>query len=180
MTTKKITRKSFNNEEPVVKAPSLEDDQVYIHNTSKGEFHVPLKNYKNPEEEPIIFTLNEVLKMEKAYTKETRFINAIEKGMLEVFTAEEYAEHLRAEKARKSESARKILKGNYRSGLPNNKNLAVSQISVMTDADELSAILEDEDRPSIMAAIEERIEQLTDENYSSDRVTDSAGWSISE
>jgi hypothetical protein len=150
---------------PTVKVPTLSEGQVFIHNKSRGEFHVPLVNgHPNAQEEPIVFELNEVRKVKEDFLKEQRFIDCIEKGFLEVFSEEDYAKHLKEAERAKAAETRKSVAGNHESGLPNNRTMAIQQISMIDDTDLLEALLEKETRASILAAIEERIEELDASN----------------
>lgn len=158
-TTKKISTKA-------VSVPTLAEGQVFVHNSSRGTFHVPLKN-EDPQvrEKPIEFGLDEVRKLDKNLLKEQRFIDCIDAGYLEVFDEARYEAHLKEKARAKAVEAKKTVTGNHESGLPMNRTMAIQQIGLIEDSDLLQALLEKEDRPSIMAAIEERIEELDGGNF---------------
>lgn len=160
MSTTKRTPKSAK-----VSIPTLADGQVFIHNASRGTFHVPLKN-EDPQvrEKPITFGLDEIKKIDAQLTKEQRFLDCFDAGYLEVFTEAQYEAHLKEKAREKAAEAKKQVTGNHESGLPMNRTMAIQQIGLIDDVDLLEALLEKEDRPSVMAAIEERIDDIADGN----------------
>ena len=145
----------------VTKVSPLSDGQAYIHNKSRGTFHVPLNN-SDPQvrEQPIVFELGEVRKVDASLLKQQRFIDCVEGNFLEEFTEVQYTAHIKEEAARKSMATKKEAVGNHESGLPNNRTMAIQQIGMIDDSDILEALLEKETRACILAAIEERLEEL--------------------
>jgi hypothetical protein len=144
--------------------PKLAEGQTFVHNCSPGNFHVPLMN-PNPkaEEQPIKFELNEVRKLDANLIKEQRFLDSFDAGYLEEFNAEQYEAFLKKQNLRKSNETRKAATGNHKSGLPNNRTMAIQQIQMIDDSDVLQALYDEETRGSIMAAIEERLADLQDQ-----------------
>jgi len=156
--TKKVTSTRKSAE---AKMPTLNEGQVYVHNKSRGTFHVPLINADPAvREEPIVFELNEVLRMDSALLKQHRFVKCFDGDFLEIFDEEQYSKFLKEAAARKSSETRKQATGNHESGLPNNRTMAIQQIGMIDDADILEALLQVETRASILAAIEERLEEI--------------------
>lgn len=157
-TTKKSTK--------AVSVPKLAEGQVFVHNSSRGTFHVPLKN-EDPQvrEKPIEFGLDEIKKLDAGLLKEQRFLDCFDAGYLEVFDDAQYEAHFKEKARKKAADAKKSVTGNHESGLPMNRTMAIQQIGLIEDTDLLQALLEKEDRASIMAAIEERIEELDGGNF---------------
>jgi hypothetical protein len=147
----------------VVPVPSLADGQIFVHNSSRGTFHVPLTNESpTAREKPIVFALDEIRKLDEQILKEQRFQDCFDAGYLERFTPAQYEAHLKEKARKKSSEAKSNVIGNHESGLPMNRTMAIQQIGLIDDSDLLEALLEKEDRASIMAAIEERVEALQD------------------
>jgi len=149
--------------------PTLASGQTFVHNKSRGTFHVPLLN-ENPDarEKAIAFELDEVKKLEARFLNEQRFIDCVERGFLEVFTEEQYADFLkqRSRDDAKASRNKQTMGVHPESGLPLNKTLALQYINSITDVGLLEKALEAEEnntvagRRSVLAAIEDRIEEL--------------------
>jgi len=144
-----------------------EDESVYVHNKKNATFHVPLNNEKASEgEQPIAFLPDEILSIQVKTLKEPRFVNCFSKGFLELFSEEEKLAHEAKVKREKSKKNKEDVSGIHEaSGLSKNRTIAIATVQSLKDLDTLEALLDKEDRSSVLAAIEEQIERLEDGNF---------------
>ena len=142
----------------------MSEDVVYVHNISKAEFHVPpssLDPKANLIEGVITFEVDECREFDRKEISTKNFLKCLNAGFLEVLSPTQYEEFQKSKALRRNKNENAITKtGLAASGLPANWKMAVDYVSKMEDIDELSALLDVEDRQVVAQAIEARIDEL--------------------